>query len=771
MGATMRNILEYLRVVGVLARKDIIQGLKNKNILVLFFSVTFLIIFYNALPSLSAAKRPPSLFIYDAGHSALTGRLEETSEFAVRADFPSEEAMIRRLALGDSPEFGLVIPADFDSRAASGDAPPLRGIVAYWLSEKEVAGLKAKAEEAIAAVWGKGVSITIDENVVYGPVDDEGAGTQASMALIFSLTMIGITLVPHLMFDEKQARTLEVLLVSPAGEAQIAAGKMLAGLFYSGTVALLAVVVNHGLIVHWGLFLVILAAYAAFCVSMGLILGTAMESRAQFAVWSWVIILPLFTPVILYLLRELIPDAVMRLLPVVPSVTAYLALRYVFAQPITLGAPLLGMGWILACTGIELAVVAWLLRRRDRAEASKLSGKDAASTAAVWEEGKILPAPRTVLRGKTDNSSTAPETGWRAALRIVAAIALKDVREAFRNRLILSVMIGTVFLALNGGLLPALINWGSPPSAVVFDEGKSAVVREAAGRIDGRLVAAASREDMETQVVQATGNWIGFVIPGDFDALAQSGARIHIEAVAVHWADPEKTAETAAFFGEQLSLAASTDVQIGPVEEKLYLSVDSTGQPILNLLTQFLMLVVVGFAIVPLLFVEEKESRTMDILTVSPAGYMHILIGKLLAGMTYGLFIGIMIALINFRQIVHWGILGLTLVLGALFVVSVGMLIGVLADSPTAAAFWGSPLLLLSALPMLLEAFFTGVWPAWLTDLLSWFPTSVTMRMFRLTIAGVAPAQLVWQSVAVLAAASAVMYALVAWVMRGKYGV
>lgn len=771
MGVAMKNILEYLRVVGVLARKDIVQGLKNKNILVLFFSVAFLIIFYNALPSLSAAKRPPSLFIYDAGNSALTGRLEASSEFDVRTDFPSEEAMIRRLALGDIPELGLVIPADFDSRAASGDAPPLRGIVAYWLSGEEVAGLKAKAEGEIAAVWGTGVSIRIDENVVYGPVDDEGAGTQASMALIFALALIGISLVPHLMFDEKEARTLEVLLVSPASETQIAAGKMLAGLFYSGTVAVLAVIVNHGLIVHWGLFLVILAVFATFCVTLGLILGTAMESRAQFAVWAWLIILPLFMPVVLYLLRELVPEAVMQLLPVIPSVATYLAMRYVFTQPLALGAPLLGVGWILACTGIELAIVSWLLRRRDRGEASKLSAKVPASSATAREKAEVLPVPRAVPQEKMDTSSAAPVTGWRASLRIVLAIAGKDVREAFRNRLIFSVMIGTVFLALNGSLLPALINWGSPPTAVVFDEGRSAVVREAAGEIDGRLIAASSREDMEAQVVQAAGEWIGFVLPADFDALAQSGAEIKIDAYAVHWADPEKVAETADYFAEQLSLAASAEVKITMAKEGLYPTVDSAGQTLINLLTQILMMAVVGFAIVPLLFVEEKESRTMDILTVSPAGYIQILLGKLLAGMTYGLFIGIVIALINLKQIVHWDILALTLFLGALLLVAIGMLIGVLADSPTSAAFWGSPLLLLSVLPLLLEAFFAGVWPAFLTNLLSWFPTSVVMRMFRLSIAGEAPVQLVWQSAAALVATSAVIYALVVWVMRRKYSV
>jgi ABC-type Na+ efflux pump permease subunit len=345
------------------------------------------------------------------------------------------------------------------------------------------------------------------------------------------------------------------------------------------------------------------------------------------------------------------------------------------------------------------------------------------------------------------------------------------VREAFRNRLIFSLMIGTVVLALNGGLLPALINRGSPPSAVVFDEGKSAVVREAAGAINGRLVAAASREDMEAQVVQATGTWIGFVLPADFDALAQSGAEIQIDAYAAHWADPDKTARDAAYFAEELSLAASADVKIAMVKQGLYPTVDSAGQTLVNLLTQILMMAVVGFAIVPLLFVDEKESRTMDILTVSPAGYMQILAGKLLAGMTYGLGIGVVIALINLKQIVHWDILALTLFLGALLLVSIGMLIGVLADSPTAAAFWGSPLLLLSALPLLFGAFFDGIWPAWVTDLLSWFPTSVIMRMFRLSIAGDAPAQMVWQSAGVLAAVSAVLYALVVWAMRRKYSV
>jgi ABC-type Na+ efflux pump permease subunit len=766
MGATMKNFLEYLRIIGVLARNDILQGLKNKNILVLFFSVAFIIIFYNALPSLTGGVAPTMVYIYDAAESSLPAALEEESGLEVRADFAGEEQLRKRLAHGDRPEMGLVIPADFDSRTESGEAPELRGIVAYWLSEKDVAGLKAEVEGGIAAVLGQDVSVAIDPEVVYGPTDDEGAGTQAAMALIFSLTMIGISLVPHLMFDEKKARTLDVLMVSPASETQIAAGKLLAGLFYSGTVMVLAVIVNHNLIVHWGLFAAILAVYAMFCVSLGLILGTAMESRAQFSIWAWVIILPLFMPVIIYLLRELVPDVVGQLLPVIPSVTVYLAMRYVFAQPTALGAPLLALGWILVWTAGELGIVSWLLRRRDRAEAG---GKAEPEPKPEAEALPVPPAP--VRRPAEEGAGAAVQDGWRASLRIVAAIAGKDVREAYRNRMIFSVLIGTVFLALNGSLLPALVSWGSKPAAVVFDEGKSAVLREAAGEIDGHLAAAESRADMETEVVQSTGTRIGIVIPSDFDTRASDGGEIRLKAYAAHWVPGEKVRETADYFAGEIGRAVSADVRIDVAEQRLYPSAETGGQPVLNLLTQFLMLVVVGFAIVPLLLVEEKESRTMEMLTVSPAGYAQILAGKTLAGMIYGLAVGAAIALINLKMIVHWDVLVLTVFLGTLLLVSIGLLIGVLADSPTSAAFWASPLLLLSIVPVLLEGFFRGVWPAWLTDVLSWFPTSVIMRMFRLSVAGDLPAGTVWQSAAVLAASAAAVYALVVAVMRRKYSV
>jgi ABC-2 type transport system permease protein len=50
-------------------------------------------------------------------------------------------------------------------------------------------------------------------------------------AVTIMLTM-GILLVPTLMLEEKQTRTMDALLVSPASISQVVIGKAIAGFFY-----------------------------------------------------------------------------------------------------------------------------------------------------------------------------------------------------------------------------------------------------------------------------------------------------------------------------------------------------------------------------------------------------------------------------------------------------------------------------------------------------------------------------------------------------------
>jgi ABC-type Na+ efflux pump permease subunit len=771
MNAWMKKSLEYVRIVWVLARKDIWEGMKNRNILVLIFSVGLLIVFYKALPSLGAGNEPTHVLAYDAGKSALTVLLEESPNLTVRTQFESEEAMIDRLRENDIPELGLVIPADFDRQRKAGQTPVLQGYVMYWLDKGEAVALKDAAAAEISRLLGTPVTISIEGNTIFNVPEKDGAGGQASMAIIFALVMIGVNLVPNYMLDEKQARTLEVLMVSPASETQIAVSKAAAGLFYSGAMAALALAVNYRLVMYWGLAVAAVVLFGLLTVLLGLILGTWMETRAQFQLWAWVIILPMIMPLIVYLLGDLLPAVFGQILPVFPAATMLILLRYAYAEPITWGIPLLALGWLLLWVIAEVAVVSWILRRRDRAEKPIAAANGLAAAKPKRLEpsaglpSAILPAAHAA---RPEESGPEGNTGFRAALRIVGAIAGKDVREAFRNRLFLSIMVGAFLIAANGLVLPILINWKNLPSAVIYDEGKSAVVRGLAGREDCRVSFIRSRAEMEDAVVRSFGTWVGIVVPPDFD---QRTGGIDVEAEIAHWADTDKVNRSIAFFETQLGSAGLPPVRIQVGEKKLYPTAESSGVPLLNLFTQILVLVTMGFILVPLLLVEEKESRTMDMLMASPAGYRHFLAGKTLAGLTYCLCAGLVIILLNWYMVVHWEILLAAVLLASAFVVAVGLLIGTLGNTPTAAAFWGAPLMILMVASAIVKIFPGVVLPEWLNAILAWSPATLILRLFRLAIAGEAPAAQVWAAAAALGGMTLAVYIAVVLIMRRRYSV
>jgi ABC-2 type transport system permease protein len=770
MNTRLKNFLEYIRIIGVMARKDILDGVKNRNVLVLIFTAGLLVVFYKVLPSLSAGDEPPHVLVYDGGKSALTNLLEADPDLTVPPRFESEAAMISRLRDNDIPELGLVIPADFDRELESGVAPALQGFVMYWVEEGDALALRDKAAAEISRLTGKTVSVSIEGNTVFSTPEKDGAGGQASMAIVFVLVLIGVSLVPSILIDEKQSRTLDMLMVSPASETQIAVSKAIAGLFYTSAVAALALAVNYRVVMHWGLAAASVVLFGLLCVLLGLILGTWVETRAQFQLWSWALIMPMIMPLIIYLLGDLLPAFLVRIIPIFPAATMLILMRYVYAEPVTWGTPLLGLAWLMVWVVAEAGIVSWLLRRRDRADKPIAAANGLPGANHKRRESTAVPAAAApaVISARREEMETPVNTGFRPGLRIIGAIAGKDVREAFRNRLFLSIMVGALLIAANGLILPILINWKHLPSAVIYDEGKSAAVRALAGREDCRVLLVRSRAEMEDEVERSFGDWVGIVVPPSFD---QRTGEVDLEAEVTHWVNAGNAGRAIAFFESQLGSAGSPPVKILVAEKKLYPSADSSGLPLLNLFTQILVMVTMGFILVPLLLAEEKESRTMDMLMASPAGYLHFLAGKTLAGLAYCLVAGLMILLLNGYMVVHWEILLAAWVLSSAFVVAAGLLIGSLTGSPTAAAFWGGPLMILMVASALVKIFPGVILPAWLNAALAWSPAILILQLYRLAIAGEAPAAAVWGVAAALGGMTVVVYLAVIGIMRRKYSV
>jgi len=153
----------HLRVIWAIAAKDIADAVKNRTTLSVLLSMLFLVGVYRALPALENMGQTPNVLVYDAGNSALVTLMENSQAFELWTGYRSEAHMKEKLASGQAPELGLVIPVDLDS----GGEVTLQGYVLYWVDEDDAAALKRLVEEEISRLLDRPVSIHLEGNVVY----------------------------------------------------------------------------------------------------------------------------------------------------------------------------------------------------------------------------------------------------------------------------------------------------------------------------------------------------------------------------------------------------------------------------------------------------------------------------------------------------------------------------------------------------------------------------------------------------------------------------
>jgi ABC-2 type transport system permease protein len=775
MKTTKANWRINARVIWAITAKDILEALKNKNAIAVILSSMFIVVAYSIIPNLTRGSEPPNVLVYDAGNSALLALLE-TSDAINLNTYPSEEIMKDRLTAGEVPELGLVIPAGIDQASRSGEGIELTGYVLSWVSEQKAVDLISRIEAEISRLAGTSVRIQLDSNRVSLKPDSEGIGNWAALGMVFAITMIGLTLIPHLMLEEKQSRTMDVLLVSPADAGKIVFAKALVGLFYCVLSAGIALVIYHYLVVHWWLAILGILCGSLFPVSLGLWLGMRIETRGQLTLWSWVLVIPLFVPIMLSMMEDLIPQGIIQVFRAIPTVVLFNLLRTAFADPIQIGTVILCLLWILVCTGVVLMAVTLRINRLDREEEAGLikwwRARFASRVNQSVSETSMSENPPVLLRRASPDTSAeqritpVSQSGSWGGLRIIAAIAGKDIREAIQNKLFLSILVGVAIMVGINSLLPLLLRSQNLPTAYLYDEGRSQTVRDLAVGDGYRLVLEDTRETMEAAVAGSPSVVLGLVIPADFDRPTDGQEAIAITGYSTHWAPPEKVNELASFFSEKLGLARERPVQIDVQGHVLYPSIDSISQSFILSLLNVIAILTIGIALVPLLLIEEKEGHTLDALRISPASYGQILFGKFLAGAFYCLLAALVLVLFNRYIFVHWEIAFLAIALGAFSAIAIGLLLGVFSNNPTTSNLWGA-LVMLAIIGLTMAANFTSPdWPAIVQSVLQWLPGAAMMKLFGLAMVGSYPVGMLWANVAAILGAAGLTYAGVLWLLH-----
>ncbi len=353
-----------LRIIWAIAAKDLVDGIRNKGIMSTMLSVLVLILIYKAMPIVLEADHPPILAVYDAGHSTLVAKLEDSTDIDLRK-MPTQDEMERFIGRENFEALGLILPPELDQTLGAGEAVTIDGFMDHWVSDSATAETQQFFEELLSTMTGKPVSLHISKGIIYTQPNG-GHAVIVSLGVVVMISIFGLSITPALMLEERESRTLDALLVSPASSGQIVTGKAVTCFVYCMIAAVLVLAFYSSLIVHWGVAWLAVVCGALFTIALGLLVGTVFEVKQRASVVTFILFQPLLLPLVFPMLEELLSARAVAIANLIPTV----ALAKAFRVALLGSAPLVEYGpellFVTANALVILAVVAWVIRRSDR---------------------------------------------------------------------------------------------------------------------------------------------------------------------------------------------------------------------------------------------------------------------------------------------------------------------------------------------------------------------------------------------------------------------
>ena len=361
-GAGLR---EGARVILAITLKDCIDAVRDRMLLSILAAVLLMVLFFRLSPALRQ-EDTRVLAVVDPGQSSVLDQWTDSGEFELKR-FSSRQEMEHFLGGEDTAVLGLILPADLEQHVEGEGALELDGYVDHWVSDSDAGEIGSFFESELTALTGRSVQIDVDNEVPFThPRSFKPVTT--SFLMVYALVVTGLMIAPNLMIEEKELRTLDALLISPASSGQIVIAKALTGLFYCLAAAGLVLAASASLVVHWDVAILAAVCGSLFTVSVGLLLGVALNSRQQLIIWSAVLMVPMFIPVIA---SEILPDIqaptlLQQVVSLVPTVPVAEATRWALSGKFPWTEILSGLAVTVVFAIVFLAAVAWIVRRSDR---------------------------------------------------------------------------------------------------------------------------------------------------------------------------------------------------------------------------------------------------------------------------------------------------------------------------------------------------------------------------------------------------------------------
>ena len=344
----------------------------------------------------------------------------------------------------------------------------------------------------------------------------------------------------------------------------------------------------------------------------------------------------------------------------------------------------------------------------------------------------------------------------REHLRIIGVIAGKDLIDAVRNRVLLTVLMSVAFMMLSSQVIGWIGGMKNETVIYAFDRGSSKIFRDARHSRDMLLVETRSFEDLLAKVGAAPGPALGVVFPAGFDKAAAAG----IPKIALYISNRETAASADALiaaFEQRFTRSTGLEVEGSLQEKRAFPTEDASDYPMMMGIGLVMGVMTIGLILTPYLVIDEKITHTLDALLVSPATNIHLAAGKLITGLSYCLAGSLLVIAFNWRWVVHWELMLPAVFLGALLASSVGLLIGVTVKHPTTVNMVAGLVIALLMLPLMFWPNLASMQAELWGRFASWLPSICMYRLARQSFTEAPEAASVLLNVGALATACLVV--------------
>jgi ABC-2 type transport system permease protein len=362
------------RIILAIIRKDATDIWINKSTLGgLLFPILMTLVYFFIGKLIGNAN--PSLLVYNPGNSDVTAVVaaafanpiidQASSETAVTAAFGENGAKKKTPYAA-----GIIVPADFETLLASGSTPQItlyfNGSSVNAQTRTLIAAAVVNYARARAAPQPPVILVT---SVINPPVSSNAGVALREfympLTLLISL-FIGTMFIPTLLIEEKEKKTLRMLMITPASFLDVLVAKLLVVLAYQLVLTFVVLAIQGAFTGQVGL--VVLYAVLGGCLSMGigLLLGAAFDSvTAASGVAGVVILVYVVAGIFIGPLGEILGNSPVRyIIKLIPTYYIADGVYNAITSAGTVGSNLLDLGVIIGCTIILIAVSSWILRRK-----------------------------------------------------------------------------------------------------------------------------------------------------------------------------------------------------------------------------------------------------------------------------------------------------------------------------------------------------------------------------------------------------------------------